>query len=94
MKPLELTVYPLLEKVGLLAERGYIVNRKPVTFWYVDNYQVFEKRLADAELAAEYHSAWASMLDVPKDERYSYERPRIETLHRFATLPHYDEATL
>lgn len=50
-----------------------------------------DKRFTDAELAAEYHSAWSEMLDVPKDERYPHERPRIDTLHRFATLPHYDE---
>jgi hypothetical protein len=47
-----------------------------------------DKRFSDAELAAEYHSAWAVMLDVPKVERYGYEPTRIATLHRFATLPH------
>lgn len=50
-----------------------------------------DKRFTGAELAAEYHSAWSELLDVPTAERYPYERHRIDTLHRFATLPHHDE---
>jgi hypothetical protein len=49
-----------------------------------------EKRFTDAELAAEYWRAWVDMLDVPEDERYSYEPARIATLRKFATLPHFD----
>lgn len=85
MKPLELTVYDTdPSDPDCVVINGYWEYRPHST----------DKRFTDAELAAEYHSAWASMLDVPEDERYPHERPRIETLHRFATMPHYDEASL
>lgn len=65
------------------------------------------KRLTDAELAAEVHSqreAWAAALYDDVYARYVEDegeltsmRDRFEmgekakTLHRFATMPHYDE---
>ena len=68
------------------------------------------KRFTDAELAAELHcqrEAWAQALYDDVYSRYVEEersltnsRERLEmgnkavVLHRFATLPHYDEAAL
>lgn len=101
-EPLELTVYPLLDKVGRRAERGYIVNREPIESWYVDNYQIFEKRLTPPELAAEY---WRKNGDFEScaegyttaNDGYTFawegvEASRLNTVRRFATCPHYDEA--
>jgi hypothetical protein len=100
VKPLELTVYPLRDKVGRLAERGYIVNKRPVTAWYVDNYQIFEKRLTDVELAAEY---WRLRLKVcasgNRDMKakghvcteWQAAHDELDTMQRFMDLPHYDE---
>ena len=102
MKPLELTVYPLLAKVGRLAERGYIVNKRPVAAWYVDNYQIFEKRMTGPELAAEWHKQdnhCGQRLEgygvAHSGEPLGTEEVEVErlaSLYRFATLPHYDKA--
>ena len=83
MKPLELHIYdkhPYADayRVGGFYSPYCLVSK--------------DKRLSEAELCAEHWSAWADMLDVPKDERYSYEPRRIETLRRFATLPHASDA--
>lgn len=48
------------------------------------------KRLTDAELAAEYWQA--DYADVRFDREDEDLEPIPEILHRFATLPHYDEA--
>jgi len=53
------------------------------------------KRLTDAELAAEWqqsqrHMAVAVICAQPQA---TVEIRRTETLHRFATLPHYDDPT-
>jgi hypothetical protein len=103
-KPLELTVYPLREKVGRMAERGYIVNRRAVPLWTVD---YMDKRLTDAELAAEMFSAVFHESECEVRARqlgeghpvfnywlkanHEYAR-QAEIVERFAMLPHYDEA--
>lgn len=59
------------------------------------------KRLTDAELAAEYWCEEKSLGDVrdwiKTSPGYKVLEPvlleRVLTLHRFATLPHYDEVT-
>lgn len=97
-KPMELTVYPLLEKVGRFAEPGYIVGKRGVTVadaWYLER----RKRLKDLELIAEYHAneveAWRMVGRRP--EFYNVDvaekiEARESTLRRFATTPHYSEA--
>jgi hypothetical protein len=57
------------------------------------------KRFTDAELAAEHHAANAAAWRLTAFR--SYNKDEVEqsehefhTLRRFATLPHYDEATL
>jgi hypothetical protein len=56
MRPLELTVYPLLEKVGRNARPGYIVDKRAVSA--AEAYRAGQaKRLTEAELAAEVFSA-------------------------------------
>lgn len=60
-----------------------------------------DKRFTDAELAAEYHAAhaifqrniWQEMSrgeDWTEEEWTRLAEP-LNSLHRFATLPHYDE---
>ena len=59
-----------------------------------------EKRFSDAELAAEYWSQSLAGCIHPVDSFRGYtgvevrgpSSARIDTLRRFATLPHYDEA--
>lgn len=51
-----------------------------------------DKRFTDAELAAEYHRAGDDMAETHYDRESKPDMepiPRI--LHRFATLPHFDE---
>jgi len=97
-KPLELTVHEIDR-----ADPSMVVVKG---FWEYRPYDP-EKRLTDAELAAEVHSqreAWAAALYDDVYSRY-VEDERSQTngkqrlamggravvLHRFATLPHYDE---
>lgn len=90
-KPLELTVYPPLERpkrgADIMAYRSQFIDEQLV---------IQAKRFTDAELAAEYWehrygnevaSGWASDYAIIKQSR-----ERLETIGRFATLPHYDEA--
>jgi hypothetical protein len=99
-KPFELNVYPLREKVGRNARPGYVVGKCAVST--AEAYrQGQRKRLTPAELAAEY---WRSEADwrnayrsapMPGIDQWAANqfdaRDRERTLHRFATLPHYDE---
>jgi hypothetical protein len=89
MKPLELTVYPLDERMDLAAKACRLMKAK---------------RFTDAELAAEAFrekSMRLSFLLHAKDATGGGEvfwlvsadkaNERLLTLNRFATLPHYDE---
>lgn len=52
------------------------------------------KRLTNAELAAEYWcSEWRKVTPETSDAVKILSAERAEILHRFATLPHYDEVT-
>lgn len=56
MKSLELTVYPLRDKVGNNARPGYVVNKRGLST--AEAYRMQQaKRLTDTELAAEVFSA-------------------------------------
>lgn len=61
--------------------------------------RIESKRFTDAELAAEYWApTWLTMPGADWDGDYAGTeaemKRRMATLHRFATLPHYDEPTL
>ena len=102
MKALKLTIYPLLEKVGRNARPGYIVGKRGVSISEAHRTGI-AKRLTDPELAAErWHFDFedfdrtmrADPDDLSQEEWDAYIERRIEAeaaLHRFATLPHYDE---
>ena len=97
--PLELTVYPLLPKVGRMAEPGYIVNRKAEPEWTVD-YRIAEKRFTGAELAAEFWCEWKNHDDWREIAKtYPHYADLVPELlartlafQRFAESPHWDEA--
>jgi hypothetical protein len=108
-KPLELVVYPKVDRWvkhphgGGWREFGY---ETPTGVWDFTLFgpDLFDKRLTDAELAAEYHS-WDSLCrreqwieTVQGDEYTERERrgqkrmyDRLNTIYRFATHPHHDE---
>jgi len=51
-----------------------------------------DKRFTDAELAAEYYRAGSGFDEINYDREYKPDMEPIRSiLHRFATLPHYDE---
>ena len=54
-----------------------------------------DKRLTDAELAAEYHAQAVRVRRIEDGRPHRVAGPsayrKLEALHRFATLPHYDE---
>jgi hypothetical protein len=83
-KPLELTVYEVdPTEPSMVVVEG---------FWAYRPYDP-AKRLTDAELAAEMHSA-ARDYDMDWVQTGRDESPLAaiySTLRRFATLPHYDE---
>ena len=94
MKPLQLITYP--PKNGFYT-RGHITYSD----WQVDAWLVPDKRLTDAELAAEY---WrASEIEAEhRLHRLRYGNPHgynltkkllheAHVLFRFATHPHHDE---
>lgn len=101
-KPLELVIH---EKVPGQYGREATYN-SPDGFWaypesHVDGYAQ-DKRLTDAELAAECYKAQCEWLhaghNVDDDIGYPFSRrdvgrmnARMGVLMRFATLPHYDE---
>lgn len=100
MKPLELVVYRTLEDFGVVF--GY--DTPDVHATSEADAMAAAKRFTDTELAAEFH---ASCMDtrVSGDRSRNYPREDLLrdeyirrlnqefTLHRFATLPHYDEVT-
>lgn len=99
MKALELTVYPPIPECPQQSGWGYARDD-----WFDDRAKernlTEQKRLTDAELAAEYWSEEKNLGDVRDWIKtlpgYQVLEPvlldRVLTLHRFATLPHYDEA--
>jgi hypothetical protein len=94
MKPLELTVFE--KEPGLYGRED--TYHSPDGLWaypesHVDGYAA-EKRLTDAELAAEHHRAkWTGLMHEHKWHSILSDKHRamIATVERFATLPHYDE---
>lgn len=101
MKPFELTAYPRTDAGDCTdPEHGYRIHQEDVEVF------VYQKRLTNAELAAEYWRAQddVSCADDPSGSKpgtwpNGYDREngqflddaRLETLERFATLPSYDE---
>ena len=93
-KPLELKVYPLREKVGRLAQPGYIVGKRGI-IGYMLQHQMRAKRLTEPELAAEYHQALGEanlLMMAPRRAGKMMAANRVNTLLRFASTPHYFEA--
>jgi hypothetical protein len=89
---MELRIYPPLDPVvrnyalSCLAMGEQPKMRDPSEFGFGT-----QKRLTDAELAAEvWHSNFSFMAMQPGPER-AEEASRGKILDRFATLPHYDE---
>lgn len=112
-KPLELTIYPPAECTCTTIPdfMGIPTGRPPRKALSIDcgvhlNWHA-TKRLADAELAAEYwaqvHDSQYSMTcELATEDEHMRERARhwgsqsdrkAQALHRFATTPHYFEAT-
>lgn len=89
MKALELTVYPHVEDGGIdCIEDSEGTLRTPRELNGLADY----KRLTDAELAAEYWRDAREFLTRANSAGERLDRiARWATLHRFATLPHYDE---
>lgn len=87
MKALELTVYPVLERpsrgADIMAYRSQFID---------ESLLIQAKRFTDAELAAE---VWRQEAQVTTVEAMGGTPVRnlavLNTIHRFATLPHYDE---
>ncbi|WP_104087081.1 hypothetical protein [Arthrobacter sp. GMC3] len=96
MKALALTIYPKLQYPRSGHEIMPYRERK-----LRENMLRKAKRLTDAELAAEYYKARAayektkfnelSSGDDFTDERWAMVEEPLNIIHRFATLPHYDE---
>jgi hypothetical protein len=101
MKALELTVYPIWDAGDgdLYADRDDHQHPTRVDF------EVYRKRLTEPELAAEFWQACdertrdaGNILSGQHENPYAQKAfqtsiDRAKTLHRFATRPHYDEAT-
>jgi hypothetical protein len=89
-KPLELTVYPRLERPNTGAE--IMPYREQ---WRREEALKQSKHLTDAELAAEYHhQGHVFMLNGSTRAPDAQRQAAIwDALHRFATIPHYDEPT-
>lgn len=98
MKPLELTIYPKLERPTTGAE--IMPYREQ---WQRESALQGAKHLTDAEMAAEFEAArcdylisattgnfWSPLGETWPSDHASAGR-RAATLLRFATLPHYDE---
>jgi len=104
VKALELTVYPMT--CNHFGEVKYQAAHDGLHLEQIDELGE-HKRLSDAELAAEYyaqdsrrrHEQWIEAVRGDEDyegwERAAQSRmyEHLTMLHRFATLPHYDEAT-
>jgi hypothetical protein len=84
-KPLELTIYPKWNGYYRGADELPIANTLAADSWSS------AKRLTEPELAAEYWYAigrYATQSGIASAARWLEE---ARTMHRFATLPHYDE---
>lgn len=105
-RPLELTIYPRLspfvqEVMAWNIKQGWEPHTGLVAEIHVPGLLAMEqKRLTEAELAAEWHAneveAWRMVSRRP--EFYNIDvaeklEARESTLRRFATHPHYFEAT-
>ena len=98
MKPLELTIYPL----DMTFPAGYRLPRCSYVTRRAADRMAEEKRLTTAELSAEYWRASEDFGTVSEGYRWDgitgkwdpSETPaqnRLNTLERFATLPHASE---
>lgn len=102
MKPLDLIAYPLESTFP----RGYVLPRDTRIVFRAAERMARAKRFAEAELAAEHWHSVAREAESELRSRLAtgnvgvadhYQRiniesaPQTEILHRFATLPHYDE---
>lgn len=95
-KPLELTVYPKLERPRF----GYDIDPYREQ-WRRERNLIESKRLADAELAAEFHKSTSDFMsanslhmlfeDAETEEKLNDARDWMFAMERFATLPQYDE---
>jgi hypothetical protein len=88
VKPLELTIYPKLERPRTGAE--IMPYREQ---WLAERELRLSKRLTTAELSAEY---WYEATDIAPtilDRDPGEFDPIGLILYRFASLPHYDEDT-
>lgn len=88
MKALDLHTFPIWDAGDgtLYADRDD--RRYPTNV----GYEVYRKRLTDAELAAEFHNMDSDCQIAWIDgEHTDAMQERFVTLERFATLPHYDE---
>jgi len=90
MRALELTTYPKLERprTGDEIMPYQKARRREMALER-------SKRLTDAELAAEYHGQASRVVLIEKSSPHKSAGPsayrKLEALHRFATLPHYDK---
>ena len=109
MKDLELTVYPIVDRIpdgpGNIT-RIYGTEHGGIYDWQAER-MAKAKRLTNAELAAECYRQMtraireSGIAELPGDmiapgDAVTFGPHRLETqrlgaLHRFATLPHYDE---
>ena len=101
-KPLELKTYPTAASRGYVAEGPGVFIRRDERGRRIGSIPVgnTHKRLTDAELAAEYHSADATVWIIQSASHATgeWDEGLVEatvqfrrTLERFATHPHYDE---
>lgn len=91
MKALELKVFPIWD-----AGDGTLYADHPDRQWPTNvGYEVYRKRLTDAELAAEYWRArWTGLMHESRGACLTDEhRAKIATVERFMELSHYDEVT-
>jgi len=86
-KPLELTIHPPMERCSIYPDCI-------IAYHEVGNYGP-DKHLTDSEAAAEY---WMFSRNLFQGQAASGKKPRplwqkrLDTLRRFAELPHHDEA--
>lgn len=95
-KTLELTVYPLLEKVGHWGLPGYIVDRKAVPLDTV-TWRMEDRQLTDDQLGAiwwmllgrrERMNAYRDGVGSATHDDALLTEERMDTVERFALRPH------
>lgn len=91
MKPLELVVYRTLEDFGVVF--GY--DTPDVHATSEADAMAAAKRFTDTELAAEvWRARWTKVFaESYRDKLTVRQESMVDTMERFATLPHYDEVT-